>query len=188
MPVNIADPAGIIQGVLLRECRPFPDDRGSFREVFRREWTPGCNYASEIQINLSTTLKGALRGLHFHREQHDWWVPVKGTFQAALADLRPGSSTFMNKAVFRLSAEDSVCLLVPPGVAHGFLALSDMTLMYAVDRYYDGSDEQGVTWNDPRLAIPWKTSEPVLSQRDMKNPTVEELMEKGLLPGNRRGI
>lgn len=183
MPVNMTRPGEIIQGVLLRGCTPFPDERGSFCEVFRPEWTPGCNYSAEIQINLSRTMKGALRGLHFHRQQHDWWVPIEGTFQAALADLRPKSPTFMNKAVFRLSAEESQCLLVPPGVAHGFLALSDMTLIYAVDRYYDGTDEQGVAWNDHTLAIPWESASPIISERDRRNPDVEQLRLSGGLPG-----
>ena len=81
-----------------------------------------------------------------------------------------------------VSADDSVSVLIPPGVAHGFLALEDAGLMYAVDRYYDGSDEQGVTWNDPDLSIPWKTGEPILSERDRSNPTVAALEKTGFLP------
>ncbi len=71
----------------------------------------------------------------------------------------------------------------PAGVAHGFLALSDMTLIYAVDRYYDGTDEQGVAWNDHTLAIPWESASPIISERDRRNPDVEQLRLSGGLPG-----
>jgi dTDP-4-dehydrorhamnose 3,5-epimerase len=179
---NSSEYDGLIRGVSFRKCSRFPDERGSFSEVFRGEWAQGCNYLSEIQLNLSRSIKGALRGLHFHRKQFDWWIPVHGTIQVALADLRADSATFRKSLEFTFSADDSVSVLIPPGVAHGFLALEDAGLMYAVDRYYDGSDEQGVIWNDPELEIPWKTNTPILSERDSNNPTVAGLEMTGLLP------
>ena len=57
-------------------------------------------------------------------------------------------------------------LFIPPGVAHGFLAVTDLTLGYLVDRYFDGSDEWGIAWNDPELGIDWPATDPVLSDRD----------------------
>ncbi len=182
MPFNIASDDTEIQGVLLGNVGVFPDERGSFSEVFRSSWFPRCNYPGETQLNLSRTVKGALRGLHFHRTQHDWWIPLQGEFQAALADLRRSSPTFGRTMVFRMSGEDTRCVLIPPGVAHGFLALGSAALLYAVDRYYDGSDEQGVAWDDGKLAIPWLKTEPILSERDRINPSLEELERQGLLP------
>lgn len=182
MSFNIAQFAGKIHGVEFRQCRTFPDSRGSFTEVFRSEWPEGVHYGDEIQLNLSRSMKGSIRGLHFHHRQSDWWIPVSGTLQIVLADLRIDSPTFMNTVTVKLSSSESICLLIPPGVAHGFLALDDISLIYAVNRYYDGGDEQGVAWNDPDLNIRWDISDPVLSSRDMNNPSVKDLQSDGLLP------
>ncbi len=171
-----------INGVKIHRLSKFTDNRGSFSELFRSQWAPHCNYTEQIQLNLSRSVMGALRGLHYHHRQYDWWVPVNGSLQTALIDLRSSSDTFMKTSVFRVSAEDSLCLLIPPGVAHGFLALSEVTLLYAVDRYYDGTDEQGVAWNDNTLEIPWTAENPIVSARDMNNPTIEELKRGKLLP------
>ncbi len=182
MPVILSHVAEKIHGVEFRECKTFPDSRGSFTEVFRSEWPQDVHYGDQIQLNLSRSNKSAMRGLHFHHNQSDWWIPVSGTLQIALADLRTGSPTYMETQSLELRSSDSVCLLIPPGVAHGFLALEDICLIYAVNRYYDGADEQGVAWNDSDLAINWKIGDPVRSDRDRSNPTVRELQGQGLLP------
>jgi dTDP-4-dehydrorhamnose 3,5-epimerase len=67
-------------------------------------------------------------------------------------------------------------LFIPPGVAHGFLAVTDLTLGYLVDRYFDGSDEWGIAWNDPELGIDWPATDPVLSERDRNNPRLAEAL------------
>ncbi len=182
MPLNITKYAGKIHGVEFRQCKTFPDSRGSFTEVFRSEWPQGVHYGDRIQLNLSRSVKGSMRGLHFHRRQSDWWIPVAGTLQIALADLRIGSPTFLKTQLITLNSSDSICILIPPGVAHGFLVLDDVSLIYAVNRYYDGSDEQGVAWNDPDLNIAWEEPDPVRSDRDRSNPTVKDLRREGLLP------
>jgi dTDP-4-dehydrorhamnose 3,5-epimerase len=74
-----------------------------------------------------------------------------------------------------------VSVLIPCGVAHGFTALTDATLIYLVDQYYDRSDELGVIWNDPTLAVPWGVSQPLLSERDQKLPHLAEI-DPALLP------
>jgi dTDP-4-dehydrorhamnose 3,5-epimerase len=163
-----------IPGVEVVKLQSWPDDRGCFREVFRSEWAP-VEFSGQVQLNLSETRAGALRGLHFHRVQWDWWVPVRGRIRAAVADLRDDSPTFLQTAVLELSGEGNACLLVPPRVAHGFLALTETTLLYAVNRFYDGNDEQGTAWDDPILSIDWGEKNPVLSERDRSNPTVEDL-------------
>jgi dTDP-4-dehydrorhamnose 3,5-epimerase len=63
----------------------------------------------------------------------------------------------------------------PPGVAHGYLALTEITICYLVDRYFDGSDEHGVAWDDPEVAIPWGAAAPILSVRDASNPRLREI-------------
>jgi len=64
---------------------------------------------------------------------------------------------------------------VPIGVAHGFLALTDATLTYLVDNYYDGADEFGLAWNDPALNLPWGVEAPLLSSRDAQNPLLKDI-------------
>ncbi len=182
MSLNIAKLEGKIHGVEFRQCSTYPDSRGSFTEVFRSEWPRSVSYSDQIQMNLSRSHSGSMRGLHFHHRQSDWWIPVSGAMQVVMADLRTGSPTFMVTQSVELQSSDSVCLLIPPGVAHGFLALEDICLIYAVNRYYDGADEQGVAWNDSDLQINWKIEDPVRSDRDRSNPSVKELSEKGLLP------
>jgi dTDP-4-dehydrorhamnose 3,5-epimerase len=65
-----------------------------------------------------------------------------------------------------LSEDEPATLFIPPGVAHGFAALTELDLVYWVTRYFDGSDEHGVAWNDPTLAVPWEVDDPLLSARD----------------------
>ena len=66
-------------------------------------------------------------------------------------------------------------VFIPTGVAHGFYALTDATLTYLVDNYYDGADELGVAWNDPTLAVPWQVDTPLLSARDETNPAYGDI-------------
>jgi dTDP-4-dehydrorhamnose 3,5-epimerase len=70
---------------------------------------------------------------------------------------------------------------VPPGVAHGFLAVTDVLITYLVDHYYDPEDELGVAWDDPEIGIEWGIAEPVLSARDEANPR-RSAIPAGLLP------
>ncbi len=168
---------GGITGVELVRLSRWPDERGWFREVFRTEWVAE-QFDHQVQLNLSFTRTGGLRGLHFHRKQWDWWIPVHGRIVAAVADLRPGSATFLGKAELELNSEEPACLLIPPLVAHGFQALSDAKLLYAVNRFYDGTDEQGVAWDDPTLAVRWPLSDPILSDRDRNNPRVSEIVSE----------
>ena len=69
-------------------------------------------------------------------------------------------------------------MFIPPGIAHGFAALTDMTLTYLVDGYYNAADELGVAWDDPEIAADWGVIDPVLSARDRKNPKRAEIPER----------
>jgi dTDP-4-dehydrorhamnose 3,5-epimerase len=75
---------------------------------------------------------------------------------------------------FELASGDAV--LIPAGVAHGFLALEPLQLAYLVTTEYDGTDEHGFAWDDPAVAIPWPNPAPVLSDRDRGNPVLAEAL------------
>jgi dTDP-4-dehydrorhamnose 3,5-epimerase len=150
-----------IPGAALFELDRHPDDRGSFTEVFRA----GDLGGGFVQANHSKTRAGVLRGLHFHVRQSDAWYVVAGEAEVGLADLRRGRDG-LTTAVVPLNGDDPRVLLIPPGVAHGFAAKTDVDLLYWVDQYYDGSDEHTVAWDEPSVAVPWTVSSPLLSPRD----------------------
>ncbi|MFA5786348.1 MAG: dTDP-4-dehydrorhamnose 3,5-epimerase [Actinomycetota bacterium] len=154
-----------IQGVYLVHLEAKADDRGRFLETYRAEWILGS--PPMVQANRSDSLRGVLRGLHFHRKQADYWYVPSGRALVALYDVRRSSSTSGSRLGIEIGDGDEVAIYIPPGVAHGFLALTDVTMTYLVDSYFDGSDEFGVRYNDPDIAFPWPIKgEPILSERD----------------------
>lgn len=158
-----------IPGVYHVQLRPFGDERGRFIETFRKEWFPQRSWEI-IQTNRSDSTAGVLRGLHYHHRQVDYWYPLQGRLRVGLVDLRPQSPTFLTSLTLDMGANHTQGLYIPIGVAHGFLALTDVTLCYLVDNYYDGEDEFGVRWNDPTLNVAWGIADPLLSPRDAQNP------------------
>jgi len=103
--------------------------------------------------------------------------------RAVLVDLRHGSPSWKKSNVVELNQDKPEALLIPPGVAHGYYATSDMALIYLVDHLYDGSDECGVLWCDGELGPLWGVDgEPVVSKRDATNPSLAHLMGEGKLP------
>lgn len=163
-----------IDGVKLVDLEVHEDARGSLVELYRQEWLPSDH--SALQGNVSRSRAGVLRGMHFHRRQWDYWFVLSGEAFVALADLRSGSPTQGATTTLRLSGGEPRGLFIPPGVAHGFLARTELVLEYLVDRYFDGSDEFAVAWDDRGLAIDWPEADPVLSDRDRTNPSLEEAL------------
>jgi dTDP-4-dehydrorhamnose 3,5-epimerase len=147
----------------------FEDERGRFAELYRAQAMP----ASFAQANHSFSRRGALRGLHWHRGQADLWYLVRGRAQVGLVDLRTPSDPPLAET-FVLDADEPTVVYIPPGVAHGYLALTDIDLIYWVTSEYDPSDEHGIAWDDPRLGIAWQLDgAPIVSRRDRTNPPLE---------------
>jgi dTDP-4-dehydrorhamnose 3,5-epimerase len=170
-----------IDGALTYRLQPHADDRGSLTELVRADWLPTS--WSVAQANLSVSRERVLRGMHFHRTQADYWCMLTGVAFVALFDLREGSPTWSAKVEILIDADrERVGLFIPPGVAHGFQARTAMTLLYLVDRTFDGTDEFGVAWDDPGLAIAWPDRSPVLSERDRSNPPLSAALD--LAPGH----
>jgi dTDP-4-dehydrorhamnose 3,5-epimerase len=180
---------GVTFGSIVRHA----DSRGSFREVWRASAFPaltptetGATAGGEprfVQANLSSSAAGVLRGVHYHRRQLDYWTVTAGRAFVALVDVRPlveGSGPRAIVETHELAADDWV--VIPAGVAHGFLALEPLDLLYLVTNEFDGSDELGFAWDDPAVGVPWPAvpgtpdGRPILSERDRSNPPLAELV------------
>jgi dTDP-4-dehydrorhamnose 3,5-epimerase len=168
-------PFETVQGVYTVPLKQYGDARGSFAETFRREWFPMVNW-NALQMNRSISKAGVLRGLHYHFNQVDYWLLLEGRIRVGLADLRVNSPTYARGATIDLDADDPTGVFIPIGVAHGFYALTDITLMYVVNQYYNGgADEHGVAWNDPTFNVAWGVDAPILSDRDRNNPLIKDI-------------
>jgi dTDP-4-dehydrorhamnose 3,5-epimerase len=158
-----------IDGARIWRPQVHGDSRGRFVEVFRAASLP----EPMAQSNHSRSAAGVLRGLHYHRHQADLWYLVTGRAQVGLADLRAGAGVPVTHT-FVLDGDTPTAVYVPPGVAHGYLALTEIDLIYWVTREYDPEDENGIAWDDPTLAIDWQLDgPPVVSERDTQNPRLQ---------------
>jgi len=161
-----------LDGVLRIDLVTHADERGAFSETFRRSWLPEAA-PSMVQSNLSYSREGVIRGMHFHRSQADFWVVLQGRAFIALLDLRAGSPTEGLVETLTIDAARARSgIYIPPGVAHGFCALTDVWLQYMVDAYYTGDDEHGFAWDDPEAGVSWPVERPVTSERDAAAPSL----------------
>lgn len=170
-----------IQGVYHVQLAAYEDVRGRFVETFRKSWFPQRSW-DIVQINRSESRAGVLRGLHYHFHQVDYWHVLQGSLRAGLVDIRPDSPTFKQIEMVPMSGPAGEGLFIPVGVAHGFVAVTDVLLTYVVDNYYDHSDEYGVAWNDPELALEWGITQPLVSGRDRQNPHLANVRREELPP------
>ncbi len=169
----------LINGVQIVHLKSISDERGRFCETFRKEWFPHRSWEI-IQTNRSDSKANVLRGLHYHFHQVDYWYVAAGRIRAGLCDIRPDSPTFGTAQTIDMGEDNQLGLFVPVGVAHGFVALTNATLVYVVDNYYNGADEFGVAWDDPALAVPWGVASPLISGRDAANPLLKDIPPKAL--------
>ncbi len=179
-----------IAGVRVGRLRPHGDDRGTFREVWRDSWYGRLDPEAAgpdprfVQANVSTSAPGVLRGLHVHGRQLDHWVVLDGRAFVALVDVRPMLHDAARPVVDTMELSRDGWLSIPVGVAHGFLALEPLTLLYLVTGEYDGTDELGFAWDDPLAAVPWPAvrvtadGRPILSDRDRDSPSLATLVQR----------
>lgn len=169
-----------VEGVLIIDPKVFGDERGFFLETFQAK-----RYQEEagieipfVQDNHSRSTRGVLRGLHFQKSKPQGKLVrvVSGEVFDVAVDIRPDSVTYGKWAGTFLSAENKRQFWVPPGLAHGFVVLSDTAdFEYKCTDYYDPTDEGCLIWNDPDLAIEWPITEPILSEKDKMGLLFKEL-------------
>lgn len=168
-----------IKGVFIIEPSVLGDQRGYFMETYNKEDFLKVGISNTfVQDNQSSSHKGVLRGLHFQRNypQAKLVRVLKGEVFDVAVDLRETSSTYGKWIGIILSEENKKQFLIPRGFAHGFLVLSDYAeFAYKCDELYHPSDEGGLIYNDPEIAIDWPSiGEVILSDKDAKHSTLAQ--------------
>jgi dTDP-4-dehydrorhamnose 3,5-epimerase len=157
--------------VKLIEPRVFGDERGFFMESWNaRAFTAAGLDATFVQDNHSRSQRGVLRGLHYQIEHAQGKLVrvVSGEVFDVAVDLRRSSPTFGRSVGVALSAQNRRMLWVPPGFAHGFLAVSEVAeFLYKTTDYWYPEHERTLLWSDPALGLEWPLAEaPTLAARD----------------------
>ena len=161
-----------LKGVLLVEPVVFGDARGFFTETYQKTRYAEAGITGEfVQDNLSRSVKGTLRGLHYQiRHPQGKLVEVfEGEVFDVAVDLRKDSPTFGKWTGTTLSAENHHQFYLPPGIAHGFFVLSaTATFFYKCTDYYYPEHERTLLWNDPQVGVDWPLDgEPRLSDKHL---------------------
>ncbi|SEG73565.1 dTDP-4-dehydrorhamnose 3,5-epimerase [Nonomuraea solani] len=162
---------GPLAGTLLFIPTPHLDERGLFTRTFdaaiAREH--GLDPAAFIQDSQSRTVAGAIRALHGRSGRGEAKLVrcARGAVFDVLVDARPGSPTFGERMTVVLDDQTFTHLYVPPGLLHGYQALSEADVCYRIDREHDPSEDISVRYDDPDLAIAWPLPVTAISARDL---------------------
>jgi len=169
-----------IPSLVLIETQSFSDNRGFFQENFKESdfVSNGIN-TKFVQDNVSRSIKGVLRGLHYQKHpkaQAKLVTAIRGEIFDVAVDIRKGSPTFGKWVSEILSDKNHNSLYIPEGFAHGFCVLSDEAdVLYKVNQEYSSENERGIIWNDPKLGIKWPTSQPIVTSKDLQLPSLNEI-------------
>ena len=173
-----------IPGVLIIEPTIYGDNRGFFTEIYQADRYAASGIGQRfVQDNLSRSVKGTLRGLHFQnpKPQGKLVTVLRGAVLDVAVDVRVGSPAFGQHVMVELNDENRRQVWIPGGLAHGFVVQSDTAdFFYKCDEIYSPSNEMVLRWNDPRLGINWGRDAPLLSARDSAGYTLAQL--DGKLP------
>ena len=180
-----------LAGVLVFEPTPHRDDRGLFTRTFDAEVATahGVDGAAFVQDSQSRSTRGVLRGMHGRGGEGEAKLVrcAHGAAHDVLVDARPGSSTFGAHEAFLLDDQAFHHLYVPPGMLHGFQALTEVAdVCYRIDRPHDPAADLAVRYDDPDLAIAWPLPVTVISDRDAGAGTWAALLAELGEPGTRR--
>ncbi len=167
-----------LPGVLGLKGDVFADDRGFLTEVFRQERLQALGPAPFVQANHARSVRGTLRGLHWQdpRPQGKLISVLHGAVLDVVLDVRVGSPTFGRHIAVTLSAGSGDQLWIPPGLAHGFCALTETAdVLYLCTDTYLPDGQRGVAWDDPALGIDWPVRAPILSAKDAALPALSAI-------------
>jgi dTDP-4-dehydrorhamnose 3,5-epimerase len=164
--------------VLILEPKVHGDSRGFFYETFQAtRYAEAGIPGAFVQDNLSRSVRGTLRGLHFQepKAQGKLVQVLRGTVWDVAVDVRRGSPRFGRWIALELSETTPRQLWIPPGFAHGFCVLSDSAdFFYKCTELYSPESERSVAWDDPAIGIAWPVKEPLLSAKDRAAPRLAD--------------
>ena len=157
----------------------FGDNRGYFFESYSKVKMKGIFEGEFIQDNQSlSSKKGVIRGLHCQCGEFSQTKLVRvieGAVDDVIVDVRRGSPTYLKWIRVRLSGENQKQLFIPKGFLHGFVTITDNVIFcYKVDEYYNKGSERAVLYSDPMFGINWGVQNPILSEKDLKNPLFKD--------------
>ena len=163
-----------IRGSYFIEHESFPDDRGLFYEIIGKDILDKVGKPELNKVNISKSKRGVFRGLHYQVQepQVKFVSCIEGKIIDFAVDLRENSETFGELIQFELSEDKQETLFLPVGVAHGFLSLSDSTLLYLVSGTYLKKFERGINYKSLGLNFPIKPL--IINERDDNWPNFDE--------------
>lgn len=172
-----------LEGVLILKNKSYIDNRGFFRELWNKsKFNEYCLNFDFSQDNLSMSKKNVVRGLHMQIKPHEQlkYVQVlKGSITDVAVDLRKDSKTFGRHIKVELNESNNLGLLIPSGFAHGFVSLSEETILfYKCSTKYDKNSEITIKWDDPSLAIDWNVENPIISLKDSRGISLRQFENK----------
>jgi dTDP-4-dehydrorhamnose 3,5-epimerase len=170
-----------LPGVLIITPRVFSDSRGFFYESYNQAAMHEIGIDTVfVQDNHSQSVRCTLRGLHFQAPpaaQAKLLRVVRGAVWDVAVDIRIGSPTFGRWAAAELNADNYRQLYIPEGFAHGFCVLSDEAeVLYKASHVYNPGQERSIRWDDPTLGVAWPVTNPILSERDRRAPSLADYL------------
>jgi dTDP-4-dehydrorhamnose 3,5-epimerase len=168
-----------IKGLFLIKGDIFPDKRGFFCESYSKRKYCELGINNEfVQDNVSRSSKNVIRGLHYQISpcaQTKLISVIEGEIFDVAVDIRKNSPSFGRWFGVSLEGPFKTQFLIPAGFAHGFCVLSETaTILYKCDASYSPEHERGLIWNDPELEIAWPVLNPIVSEKDMKFPSIKD--------------
>ncbi|MEG0602868.1 MAG: dTDP-4-dehydrorhamnose 3,5-epimerase, partial [Mucinivorans sp.] len=170
-----------IEGLCVIENFSADDIRGTFVKDFQADEFASAGLEVDFrEIYYSSSKKGVVRGMHFQTPPSDHTKLVhviQGSILDVVVDLRHGSPTVGQYRTFELNDQNHLSLYVSRGLAHGFLALSDQTIVsYKVTTTYNPACDKGLRYNS--FGFEWPaTGEIIISERDKNFPSLEQILE-----------
>lgn len=166
----------LLHGVDFKALYEHKDERGSFTEVFQQEWGT-C--LMPTQWSMVRSEANVFRGMHLHRRHDEYFSLIEGHCLVGLRDIRPGSPTCHQSALYELVGSDLKALVFPRGLLHGWYFFTPSIHIQAVSEsfvHYGNNDNWGCHWSDPALELPWSISDPVVSDRANQFPSLNQLL------------